>query len=120
VEAKLTIATLVKGAVVPKGAVLSGEVTESTAKSENIPSRLAIRMDSARWKDGSTDLKVYLTAWYYPLKSENRDQDSPYSVQSQVGITFGGSPNPYPPGRTSGQMAGAGDDSNNFPDPLPS
>jgi hypothetical protein len=30
------------------------------------PSRLAIRMDSVQWKDGSAVVKIYLTAWYYP------------------------------------------------------
>jgi hypothetical protein len=73
VQAKLTIATLVAGVVVPQGALLSGEVTESVAKSATEPSRLAIRMDSAQWKNGSAPIvlslapKVYLTAWYYPV-----------------------------------------------------
>ena len=66
VEAKLAVATLVNGAVIPKDAILSGEVTESMAKSATDPSRLAIRMDSVRWKDGSAPLKLYLTSWYYP------------------------------------------------------
>lgn len=66
VEAKLQAATLVNGTVIPKDAVLSGEVTESVAKSAADPSRLAIRMDSVQWKNGSAPLKVYLTAWYYP------------------------------------------------------
>ena len=66
VEAKLVIATLVNGTVIPKDAVLSGEVTESIAKSGNEPSRLGIRMDSALWKSGSLPIKVYLTPWYYP------------------------------------------------------
>ena len=48
VQAKLAVATLVDGVVVPRDAVLSGEVTESVAKSAIDPSRLAIRMDSAR------------------------------------------------------------------------
>jgi hypothetical protein len=66
VEAKLQAATLVNGTVIPKDAILSGEVTESAAKSGTDPSRLAIRMDSVQWKNGSAPLKVYLTAWYYP------------------------------------------------------
>jgi hypothetical protein len=45
---------------------LSGEITESAAKSATEPSRLAIRMDSAQWKGGSATIKVYLTPWYYP------------------------------------------------------
>lgn len=67
VEAKLTIATLVKGAVIPEGAIFSGEVIDSAAKSKTDPSRLAIRMDSVQWKNGSKPITVYLTAWYYPL-----------------------------------------------------
>ena len=80
VQAKLAVATLVDGVVVPRDAVFSGEVTESVAKSATDPSRLAIRMDSAQWKKGSTPVavslapKVYLTAWYYPV-AETRAQD---------------------------------------------
>jgi hypothetical protein len=66
VEAKLVVATLVNGTVVPREAILSGEVTESAEKSANVPSRLAIRLNSAQWKNGSAPLKVYLTAWFYP------------------------------------------------------
>jgi hypothetical protein len=50
IQAKLAVATLVDGVVVPRDAILSGEVTESVAKSATDPSRLAIRMDSAQWK----------------------------------------------------------------------
>jgi hypothetical protein len=73
VQAKLAVATLVDGVVVPRDAILSGEVTESVAKSATGPSRFAIRMDSAQWKKGSAPIvlslapKVYLTAWYYPV-----------------------------------------------------
>src|ERR1700674_1290330 len=91
VQAKLAVATLVDGVVVPRDAVLSGEVTESVAKSSTDPSRLAIRMDSAQWKKGSAPIvlslasKVYLTAWYYPV-AETRTQDlsdeSPNDPQS--------------------------------------
>lgn len=66
VQAKLAVATLVKGTVIPQNAILSGEVTESQAKSSSEPSRLAIRLDSAQWKKGSAAIKVYLTAWIYP------------------------------------------------------
>lgn len=67
VQARLAVATLVNGVVVQEGAILSGEVTESAAKSATEPSRLAIRMDSARWKQGSLPIAVYLTAWFYPV-----------------------------------------------------
>ncbi len=66
VEARLVMATMIKGGVLPRDAVISGEVIESVAKSGNSPSRLAIRMDSAHWKNGEAKLTVYLTAWYYP------------------------------------------------------
>jgi hypothetical protein len=65
VQAKLAVATLVNGVVVPRDAILSGEVIESVAKSPTDPSRLAVRMDVAQWKNGSVPLKVYLTPWYY-------------------------------------------------------
>jgi hypothetical protein len=80
VQAKLAVATLVDGVVVPRDAVFSGEVTESVARSATDPSRLAIRMDSAQWKKGSASVvlslasKVYLTAWYYPV-AETRALD---------------------------------------------
>ena len=66
VQANLVIATMVDSVVIPRDALLSGEVTESVAKSKTDPSRLAIRMDSAQWKNGSSPIKIYLTAWYYP------------------------------------------------------
>jgi hypothetical protein len=45
-----------------------GEVTESVAKSPTGPSRLAIRVDSVQWKNGSAPIKVYLTGWSYPTR----------------------------------------------------
>jgi hypothetical protein len=70
IQAKLAVATLVDGTVIPRNAVFSGEVIESAAKTKTTPSRLAIRMDSVRWKNLSGAIKVYSTAWYYPTKSE--------------------------------------------------
>lgn len=66
VEARLMMATMIAGTVLPRGAVISGEVIESVAKSDKSPSRIAIRMDSAQWKNGEAKFKMYLTAWYYP------------------------------------------------------
>ncbi len=85
IQAKLVAATLVNGVVVPRDAILSGEVTESVKKSASVPSRLAIRMDSADWKKGSAPvksapIKVYLTAWYYP-ESAITNQDLSYQPQ---------------------------------------
>ena len=76
IEAKLTIATLVNGTVIPAGAIFSGEVVESAAKSSSDPSRIAIRMDSVQWKNASKPITVYLTAWYYPIQMrQDADHD---------------------------------------------
>ena len=77
VEAELVVATLVDGVVIPRDAVFTGEVVESAAKSATDPSRLALRMDSVHWKKGSATVKVYLTAWYYPLQ-QAQEQDLSY------------------------------------------
>lgn len=77
IQAKLVAATLVNGVVVPRDAILSGEVIESVKKSASAPSRLAIRMDSADWKKGSVPIKAYLTAWYYP-EAAATNQDLSY------------------------------------------
>jgi hypothetical protein len=112
VEAKLTLATLVSGTVIPEGAIFSGEVVESAAKSSSDPSRIAIRMDSVQWKNGSKPITVYLTAWYYPLQMvQDADQQDCRSTGSlgmncPIGV---GSPStrfppdalPPPPSRTS-------------------
>lgn len=66
VQAKLAMATLVHGVVIPQGAVFSGEVLESVAKAESSPSRLAIRIESAQWKNATATTKLYLTGWFYP------------------------------------------------------
>lgn len=84
VAAKLTVATLVNGTVVPRGAVFSGEVTESLKKSANDPSLLAIRMDAVQWKNGSAPVKVYLTAWYYPDRTQTGQQNLQYQPQDQA------------------------------------
>lgn len=117
IQAKLDVATLVNGVVVPEGAILSGEVTESAAKSGAEPSRLAIRMDSAQWKNGAVPAavtfasKVYLTVWYYqavPLSSqgpENLPDASHSGTQHRGGSATYPDPNtsaspPYSRGNT--------------------
>jgi hypothetical protein len=77
VQAELVIATMASGTVVPRGAILTGEVIESEAKSKTEPSRLSIRIDSAQWRNGSATLKIYLTAWYYP-EAAMTNQDLSY------------------------------------------
>jgi hypothetical protein len=66
IQAKLDMATLVNGTVIPRNAVLSGEVLESIAKTKAEPSRVSVRVDSAQWKNGTATLKLYLIPWYYP------------------------------------------------------
>ena len=70
IQAKLEVATLVGGTVIPKNSVFSGEVIESVAKTKTGPSRLAICMNSVLWKEGSASFKSCLTAWYYPTKEQ--------------------------------------------------
>jgi len=89
VQAKLSIATLVKGTVVPRNAILSGEVVESTAKNHSGPSRIGIRMDSANWKNGSMPMKVYLTPWYYPSVAEG-GQNLQYGPTQPPSTTWNG------------------------------
>jgi hypothetical protein len=89
IEAKLTIATLLDGKVIPMGAIFGGEVVESAARSATGPSRLALRMNSVHWKTGSATIQVYLTGWYYPIlmaTDENRSND-------QLGSRIGRNPN---------------------------
>jgi hypothetical protein len=94
VQAKLEVPTLVNGTVLPRNAVFSGEVIESAAKTPTTPSRLAIRMDSVQWKNGSAPLKVYMTAWYYPTVDE-AGQNLQYGPPQDPRRTWNGI-GPYP------------------------
>lgn len=119
VQAKLTISTLVHGTVVPRDAVLSGEITESAAKSADAPSKLGIRMDMAQWKSGSLPIRVYLTEWYYPPKAMMSEDDNPGyrgPMHGSVGITMGGGNNPQTfPGSSTPSGRVPSDDSSPFP-----
>jgi hypothetical protein len=87
-QAKLLIATQFNGTVVPAGAVLSGEVVESQAKSATTPSRLAIRMNRVQWKDvGPFEVKLYLTHWYHPFRPIAREEGpaQPYE-HGEIGL----------------------------------
>lgn len=100
IEAKLCVATLVNGTVIPRNAVFSGEVVESVAKSSNEASRLAIRMDSAQWKNESVAVKVYLSAWYYPTVSGVAAQNLQYGPDQPDKKTWNGMgqyPDPHSP-----------------------
>jgi hypothetical protein len=89
IQAKLEVATLVDGTVIPRNAIFSGEVLESVAKTKTDPSRLAIRMDSVQWKNGSASLKVYSTAWYYPAKDAS-GQNLQYGPTQPANRTWNG------------------------------
>jgi len=99
VQAKLLIATPVNGTVVPAGAILSGEVLESQAKSATAPSRLAIRMNQVQWKEaGPLAITLYLTHWYHPFRGIGNEQGPAQAYEhGQIGMRA-----PYPqeqPGR---------------------
>lgn len=89
IQAKLGVATLVDGTVIPRNAIFSGEVIESVAKTKTSPSRLAIRMDSVQWKNGSASIKVYSTAWYYPTRNEG-GQNLQYGPQQPANRSWNG------------------------------
>lgn len=94
VQARLAAPTKFQGTNIPRNAVFSGVVIESTAKGPKEPAKLAIRMEKAEWKEDS----ISLTAYLLPLSYSNTAP----AVQ--------GLPNesPDPSSRTSG----AGQDAN--------
>jgi hypothetical protein len=111
VQARLTLATLVNGVVIPEGAILSGEVTESAAKTKDNPSRLSIRLTSAQWKNHSAPLELsptpYLTEWFYPpipIRLHDHDHstesgfpDATHSPGFGTGGVYPGQRNPMGP-----------------------
>jgi hypothetical protein len=100
IQARLTIATLVAGKVVPEGAIFSGFVVESMAKSASSPSRLSIRVDSVQWKKESASITAYLTSWYYPFRMTANDDmanQPPAGIHGDVGMQRGTGPRPPTP-----------------------
>jgi hypothetical protein len=89
IQAKLWVATLLDGKVIPRNAIFSGEVVESVAKNGTDPSRVSLRMDSVQWKNGSAEVKVYLTAWYYPPRNAS-GEDLQYEPQKPANRTWNG------------------------------
>jgi hypothetical protein len=71
IQARLTMATLLNGTVVPQNAEFFGEVVLSEPRTKDQPARLSVRMDSVRWKDGSASVKAYVTNWFYPSAIES-------------------------------------------------
>lgn len=123
IRAQLLFSTLVDGMVVPRDAILSGEVIESAAKSATDSSRLSIRLDSAQWKKGSAPIKVYLTAWFYPETITNQDGSNDPADAARRTRTWTGM-GPYPdPNNPASQTRFPGRDSdrdNGIAPPLPS
>jgi hypothetical protein len=100
VRAKLEMATLVNGVVVPKGATLTGRVEESSKKSETTPSRLKIKFESATWKTGTVALSAYFTGCYYPINIASKadsDMVSDGGFHGSVGVGADGFPRPGAP-----------------------
>ena len=118
VEADLALATLVEGTVIPRDAIFSGEVIESTAKTQSEPSRLAIRMDAVRWKQGSLPVRVFLTAWYYPMRA-GVTQDPTYGTAAGTSSRTWNGMGTYPvPGSPASQPF-PGADNQSSPDATP-
>jgi len=116
VQAKLGMATLVNGTVIPQGAIFSGEVIESVGKTKTDPSKLAIRIDSAQWKNGSATLKVYLVGWFYPFVAQP-GQELQYGPQQPASRTWNGM-GEYPADNTKvyRPFPSGGSDSDSGPD----
>jgi hypothetical protein len=111
IQAKLWVATLLDGAVIPRNAVFSGEVVESVAKKGTDPSRISVRMDSVQWKNGSAAVRVYLTAWYYPARNEG-GQDLQYGPTQPANRTWNGEGQyPDPNSKVYKPFPGSGSDS---------
>jgi hypothetical protein len=116
VEARLSIATLMAGKVIPEGAIFSGVVLESAGRSENSPSRLSVRMNSVQWKKDSAPVTAYLTSWYYPVRMPGNDDSSGEplgGIHGDIGMQRGtgsrsGPPSsqPYPTNTQQGQQQG--------------
>ena len=111
VEARLAIATLMAGKVIPEGAIFSGVVVESAARSAGTPSRLSVRMESVQWKKESARVTAYLTSWYYPIRMAGNDDVSsePAGIHGDIGMQRGTgsrsgpkSAQPYPSGTQQG------------------
>ncbi len=66
IQAKLSMATLLNGIVVPQNAEFSGEIVVSQARTKNQASRLSLRMDTVSWENGSARVKVFLSEWFSP------------------------------------------------------
>jgi hypothetical protein len=125
VRARLAMATLMEGVVIPQDALIFGHVEQSVAKSNDAPAILKIKFESARWKKGSTPLTLYLAGCYYPVEFRS-PADNPSGLHGEVGLTMGGAPPDTFP-RAGGGMPNSGGLSTmdasgqgTYPDPRPS
>jgi len=97
VQAKLAVATMFDGTVIPRNAVFTGVVIESTLKSAKEPAKIAIRMETAEWKHGSSSMMAYLLPLYYPPTShamQNFGDASQESGPTSNGAQGSGSESP--------------------------
>jgi len=116
IQAKLEVATLVRGTVIPKNAVFSGQVIESVAKTKTEPSRLAICMKSVAWKDGSASFKACLTALYYP-RTDETGQSLQYGPEEPPNRTWNGQGQyPDPNSKTYKPFPGSQEKGSSVPD----
>jgi hypothetical protein len=102
IQAKLSMATLLNGIVVPRNATFSGQVVISDAGGKNKPSRLSVRMDLVSWKDRSMSVKIFLTEKFYAIPVGNLVQSSqsgPVLWNDSIS-----SPPPAPKAATSPQL----------------
>jgi len=99
IQAKLAMATLFQGKVIPRNATFSGEVIESLAKTSKQPSRIGIRLETVNWKNGTADLTVYVTPLYYPtlLEPGQNLQYGPPQPASRTWNGAGAYPDPNSP-----------------------
>jgi hypothetical protein len=116
VRGKLTIATLAGGAVIPEGAIITGKVEESVAKTADSPSRLKIKFASAHWKNGDAALALYLAGSYYPLEITTQRNDES-GFHGEAGVTMGGMSPSMPRSPSGVPTADASRNNDTIPDP---
>jgi hypothetical protein len=82
VQGKLIIATLVRGTVIPAGAMFSGTVEESIAKTAAAPSRLKVHMTKATWDDKSLAVDLFLANSFYEYPKRDVDETKNVSAST--------------------------------------
>jgi hypothetical protein len=124
VRARLAMATLMDGVVLPQDAVISGHVEQSVAKTDGAPSLLKIKFDSARWKKGSAPVNLYLAGCYYPIDFKG-PTDGPSGMHGEIGVMMGSTPPDALPRANSGMPNNGGMPTmdtgrpGTYPDPRP-